>query len=136
MILGDIGLMARELYEEQAAAKEQARNQQAKKCQHRCECKHERVQFCAKCKVVHCLDCQMEWKEQPTWTYSYSHPTHPYQWINCQGKDFGNQGNTIPLTTGSVNYKGGLGAVTYTGLNNADNQYNPPNQPQCSHQGL
>ena len=30
---------------------------------HSCECQHERVKFCSRCKVTHCLDCKMEWVE-------------------------------------------------------------------------
>ncbi len=37
---------------------------------HRCECKHERVKYCPKCRVCHCLDCKQEWREYPTWTYT------------------------------------------------------------------
>lgn len=32
---------------------------------HRCECKHAKVEFCGECKVVHCLDCKMEWTSEP-----------------------------------------------------------------------
>ena len=42
---------------------------------HRCECKHARIRFCAKCKVPHCLDCGMEWAERSDYYYWYSGPT-------------------------------------------------------------
>lgn len=51
-------------------------------CQHRCECKHGRVKYCPKCRVVHCLDCKQEWAErsyvwyQP-WTYTYTSAVSP-----------------------------------------------------------
>lgn len=28
---------------------------------HSCECKHKEVKYCSTCRVVHCLDCNMEW---------------------------------------------------------------------------
>ncbi len=39
---------------------------------HTCECEHENVRYCKRCKVIHCLDCNKEWSEKVTWTYSYT----------------------------------------------------------------
>jgi hypothetical protein len=38
---------------------------------HRCECKHERVRYCARCRVCHCLDCSQEWGASYTYTAPY-----------------------------------------------------------------
>jgi len=40
-------------------------------CQHRCERAHKRVKYCAKCRMVHCLDCEMEWTQD---SYIYIYP--------------------------------------------------------------
>ena len=37
---------------------------------HRCVCEHEQVRFCKQCKVVHCLDCNKEWRDY-NWTSPY-----------------------------------------------------------------
>ena len=44
---------------------------------HSCECEHANVQYCKKCKVVHCLDCNMEWKAYPSYPYNYPY-NYPY----------------------------------------------------------
>ena len=41
---------------------------------HRCECEHAKVKFCAKCKVVHCLDCKQEWTCEPCTRPHYGYP--------------------------------------------------------------
>ena len=41
------------------------------KCQHRCDCKHERVKYCPTCRVVHCLDCKQEWT---SFSHTYAYP--------------------------------------------------------------
>lgn len=69
---------------------------------HRCECKHKRVRYCAKCRVCHCLDCKAEWGQTSTWVYPYQ----PYYgtWTNQQyHKDMvlcG--GTTTSASTGNV----------------------------------
>lgn len=100
---------------------------------HRCECKHERVRYCAKCKVVHCLDCKMEWKEQPTWTYSYgSYPyiQQPYQWINRQGSAIGADEATTLTSKTYPTHDTGI-AASYTHFNPAGESISLT----CSHQG-
>ena len=62
----------------------------ADKCQHRCECKHERVKFCPECRVVYCLDCKQEWVAsypvRPTILQALGanelRPGHP--WVNWE----------------------------------------------------
>jgi len=41
---------------------------------HSCECEHSNVQYCKKCKVVHCLECNQEWRTVPNYTNTYSYP--------------------------------------------------------------
>lgn len=55
-------------------------------------CKHENIEFCAKCKVPYCVDCGHEWAEkcqlEHAWTYqdyphtvpypAYTTPDYPY----------------------------------------------------------
>jgi hypothetical protein len=47
---------------------------------HACECDHERVRYCTRCKIVHCLDCKQEWVSRPVtiyWPYSqYQYPIY------------------------------------------------------------
>ena len=38
---------------------------------HRCDCRHERVKYCAKCQVCYCPDCNQEWRSYPSYTYTY-----------------------------------------------------------------
>lgn len=52
-------------------------------------CKHEHLQYCNECKVVHCLDCQQEWPEKEIitiekpvykdWTKSWPEPRVTWQ---------------------------------------------------------
>lgn len=50
---------------------------------HHCECKHQRLAFCPKCQVPHCLDCGKEWAEKCTWSHyptyygTTDYPTYP-----------------------------------------------------------
>jgi len=48
-------------------------------CGHCCE--HKAVKFCKICKVVFCLDCKKEWRDNPfyysPWTYPYTVTTSP-----------------------------------------------------------
>jgi hypothetical protein len=46
-----------------------------KKHNHSCTCEHDNVEFCKTCKLVHCLDCKIEWRQYPTYTWN----TWPYQ---------------------------------------------------------
>jgi len=43
-------------------------------------CEHEQVKYCKICKVVYCVKCGKEWREN-FWTYTYTYPTYsvPYQ---------------------------------------------------------
>ena len=95
---------------------------------HRCECKHERVRFCAKCKVVHCLDCKLEWREYPQWSYSYpyyqpySYPYYQpyYTWTSAQGPQY-ESGSTIGVGgVGSVTHLTQSGAITTTTCSHGD----------------
>ena len=38
---------------------------------HSCACDHENVQYCKTCKIVHCLDCKVEWSYKPITYYGY-----------------------------------------------------------------
>jgi hypothetical protein len=63
---------------------------------HRCDCPHERLRYCKKCSVPHCLDCGQEWVTRP-YNYYYHYYTGPY---------------SIPTTaglaqTGSLGYSSG-----------------------------
>ena len=40
---------------------------------HHCTCFHERVRFCARCRVPYCMDCGKEWAERCTWPHWYPH---------------------------------------------------------------
>lgn len=84
------------------------------KHQHSCECDHSNVQYCKKCKVCHCLDCNMEWRAYPSYTYNY-----PYNYPYWQGQYY----NTNLLT-------GGAGGQASTISNQM--QANPT---VCNHQG-
>jgi hypothetical protein len=38
----------------------------------KCECKHEHVKYCSKCRKVHCEDCGREWEDKCTcWHYPH-----------------------------------------------------------------
>jgi hypothetical protein len=45
---------------------------------HHCECKHGQVRYCAKCRVVHCLGCNKEWRESVGWTSPWTTPWVTY----------------------------------------------------------
>lgn len=52
---------------------------------HSCECEHDHVRFCKKCQVVHCLDCNKEWRNNINWNYlgQYTTPSYPsYPWYS------------------------------------------------------
>ena len=96
------------------------------KCQHRCECDHEQVRVCSKCKVVHCLDCKMEWVEKVTWAYGYGgYPNYyPYQWINCQGSAVGSDG-VGTLTAKAYPTQDNMLPAGYTHFNPAGESISP-----------
>ncbi len=56
----------------------------------KCQCKHERVEYCPKCQKVHCKDCPKEWPDlrqivTPYYPYYEPYPyTHP-QWTDSDG---------------------------------------------------
>lgn len=64
---------------------------------HREECQHSRLKFCKVCKVVHCLDCEKEWKEPAYTMWSWPYTQQPYySWTN--GSGLGQYTNAIPLS--------------------------------------
>lgn len=61
---------------------------------HSCECEHENVKFCKQCKVVHCLDCNMEWGGYKVyWYYGYPY-NQQFTYTNSTG-DYISQGTTV-----------------------------------------
>lgn len=64
------------------------------KNKHSCTCKHESVEYCPTCKVVHCLNCKIEWTQRgfTTWTY----PSY--------GTYYGNATNTFGVTGTSSSF--------------------------------
>ena len=38
---------------------------------HACPCRHEDIQYCAHCRVVHCKDCGREWQDNPSGYWYY-----------------------------------------------------------------
>src|SRR5882724_11132717 len=55
-----------------------SKTKETSKHNHSCQCDHENVQFCKTCKIVHCLDCKIEWTQK--YTYSY-----PWNWYYTNG---------------------------------------------------
>lgn len=51
---------------------------------HHCECEHAKVEFCGTCKVVHCLDCKMEWSHEPC-QRAHTYPYYPWTWSTGVG---------------------------------------------------
>ena len=61
---------------------------------HHCSCKHERLRFCEKCRVPHCLDCGKEWVEK----VAYQQHWWPY---TTTGGSIGNSG-TATISAGTI----------------------------------
>jgi hypothetical protein len=82
---------------------------------HRCECKHERVRYCAKCQVCHCLDCAQEWRTYPTYGYTYTNAYgYPYGTVLCgSATSAGRSISGGSVSSGSYN----SASVTPTGCN-------------------
>ena len=43
-------------------------------------CEHSNLKFCAKCEVVHCLDCKKEWGKTVTYPHYVYPTTYPYRY--------------------------------------------------------
>lgn len=78
---------------------------------HQCCCEHERVKFCKKCQVVHCLDCGREWKYEPctlnhypNWWYSTGTYVQPARDLSPNivycGNDISGNTDTIAIRNG------------------------------------
>ena len=79
---------------------------------HSCECDHNNVQYCKKCKVVHCLECNQEWRTYPSYTYNYPY-NYPYYWYGQTGQ-LGSQilmGNATGQAAQSTNAQNSMQAV-------------------------
>lgn len=63
---------------------------------HHGECKHQRLAFCQKCQVPHCLDCGKEWRELSVTYYPYYPNTSP-TWYST----------TTPLTSDTISATSG-----------------------------
>lgn len=87
---------------------------------HHCQCQHERVEFCAKCTVVHCLDCKTEWVT-PCALSHYS----PWYWGQLTTP------NIYPTWTAGASASppsiGGDYTIT------VDAPLNPADSPRCMH---
>jgi hypothetical protein len=76
---------------------------------HHCECKHDNIKFCTKCKVPHCLDCGFEWvAKSPTYWY-YSYPYTTTAGLYQTGKDI-----TPQITCGTASVGNAVSAETFT----------------------
>lgn len=69
---------------------------------HNCKCDHSNVKFCSSCQLVHCLDCNKEWR----YTNGYSYYTY-------LGNGYGYNNNTISVSSGSL--LGGAGGGVASG---------------------
>jgi len=86
---------------------------------HHCECDHSNVKYCKTCKVVHCLECNQEWRT----FYNYNYNTYPYWGIYTN-----DIGQTGALTSKSSNFKSAL-----QGSQN-DNTLDDGHTTTCNHQ--
>lgn len=73
---------------------------------HSCKCEHEDVKFCKTCQIVHCLDCNKEWRQSTMWYNPYYLGGSGYIYNNAIGVSSGSllgggggAGGSATLTT-------------------------------------
>jgi len=87
---------------------------------HHCTCKHERLRFCDKCKVPHCLDCGKEWVEHQYhydyWYYPHSTGLGPSYLGQYDSTPTITCGNNISATALTSNLTQGPGITIAPGI--------------------